>query len=166
VGYDAHGYGLRAASGEKVAGAVRRPYGPPFSRPGAVLGCYLHLPPGGRRLERGRGDVVMWKGEPYLVDRPEAPAAPLAGSAIAFSVDGAFGGPAFTGLPEGTYYPMVSLFTLPGAAPPAKVRLNFGPDFAHPPTEEGWGRMRVEGWEGQLPAPRPAAEMAGPRPDA
>ena len=86
VGYDTHGYGLRAASGEKVHAAARSRYGTPWAKTGAVIGCYLFLPPGGRALERGRGDVVMWKGEPYLVDRPEAPAQPLIGSAIGFSV--------------------------------------------------------------------------------
>jgi Set1/Ash2 histone methyltransferase complex subunit ASH2 len=167
VGYDAHGFGVRAATGEKVSGAVRRPYGVPFSAPGSVLGCFLYLPPGGRRLERGRGDVVVWKGEPYLVDRPEAPAKPLLGSIIAFSVDGAFQGVAWSDVPEGTYYPTVSLFTLPGQAPPAKVRLNFGPNFAFPPGKDGgWAGVRAgEGGGGEgVPRPRPAAEMAGPKP--
>ena len=90
VGYDGFGFGLRAASGEKVHAAKRAPYGPPFAKPGSVVGCYLFLPPGGRPLERGRGDVVFWKGEPYLVDRPEAAAKPLVGSAVGFSVNGEF----------------------------------------------------------------------------
>jgi len=90
VGYDAHGFGLRTGSGEKVHAARRRPYAAACAKPGCVIGVYIYLPPGGRPLERGRGDVVMWKGEPYLVDRPEAPARPLVGAAIGFSINGDF----------------------------------------------------------------------------
>ena len=74
-------------------------------------------------------------------------------------------GLAYEDIPEGTYYPTASLFTLPGQAPPAKVRLNFGPAFTHPPAvagpavEAGWCGVRGGDRE-RLPRPRPASEMA------
>ena len=103
-------------------------------------------------------------------------------------------GIAFSDIPEGTYYPTVSLFTLPlgsgggggggsgsgsgsGAAAaqagPARVRLNFGPSFAYPPpivgpaVEVGWCGARAGGGDDgpRLPRPRPACELAGDPPD-
>ena len=66
----------------------------------------------------------------------------------------------------------VSLFTLPGQAPPARVRLNFGPSFAYPPAvvgpavEAGWCGVRAGGEGGgqRLPRPKAACELAGPPP--
>ena len=86
---------------------------PPVVKQGDVVGCYLHLPPGGRALERTREDIVSWKGGLFFVDRPEAPAAPLPGSAVAFYLNGRRLGVAFEDILEGKYYPAGSLFTPP-----------------------------------------------------
>jgi len=152
VGYDRHGYALRDREGCKVHDALREPYlssslpspwstaapaategerdessrsapsPPPSIKQGDVIGCYLHLPPGGRPLERTRDDIVQWKGGLYFVDRPEAAAGPLAGSAVAFYVNGFPLGVAFADVFEGTYYPAGSLFT--PAPPPRSSKAN------------------------------------------
>ncbi len=75
-------------------------------------------------------------------------------------------GIAYENIPEGTYYPTISLFTLPGQAPGAKVRVNFGPAFTHPPpvagpgVEVGWCGAAVDGGP-RMPRPRAASELAG-----
>lgn len=59
----------------------------------------------------------------------------LAGSMILFTRNGSSQGPAFTDIPEGTYYPAASLFTMPEQSEGATVVFNFGPDFKYPPPE-------------------------------
>lgn len=103
--------GAEGEEGEE--GRRERPPPPPAVKQGDVIGCYLHLPPGGRALERTKEDIVSWKGGLYFVDRPEAPAAPVPGSAIAFFLNGQKLGVAFEDILEGTYYPAGSLFTPP-----------------------------------------------------
>lgn len=51
VGCDVHGYSYRSASGSKVHAGLREGYGCGFSE-GDVVGCLLHIPPGGRRMEK------------------------------------------------------------------------------------------------------------------
>ena len=83
-------------------------------------------------LERTKDDIVSWKGGLYFVDRPEAPAAPLKGAAVAFYLNGRRLGVAFEDVLEGTYYPAGSLFTPPpprgggnnAAAAAAKAKAN------------------------------------------
>jgi Set1/Ash2 histone methyltransferase complex subunit ASH2 len=75
---------------------------------------------------------------------------PLPGSLLGFSINGEWQGVAARDLTEGTYYPMVSLFTLPEQQRDAEVALNFGAEpFSHPPPE-------LPG----LPPPRALAEAA------
>jgi len=165
---------------------------PPVKQ-GDVIGCYLHLPPGGRALERTKEDIVSWKGGLYFVDRPEAPAAPVPGSAVAFYLNGRRLGVAFADILEGTYYPAGSLFTPPpprgGAAAAAataaavekakeaekepatsqlgqKKKVSFGPFDAVASFNFG-PRFRFPPAETPregLPEARPACEMAGPPP--
>lgn len=108
------------ATAEEEAGGgeeqeQKRKHSPPLPpvKQGDVIGCYLHLPPGGRPLERTKEDIVSWKGGLFFVDRPEAPAAPVRGSAVAFYLNGRRLGVAFPDILEGTYYPAGSLFTPP-----------------------------------------------------
>ena len=162
MGYDAAGYAVRSVGGDAVHAALRRPYGSAAVAggngdiaDGATVGCYIYLPPGAsRRLERTLDDVVTWRGGLYFVKRPEAPPGEVAGSAVAFYVDGVGWGPAFAPILEGTYYPAVSLFTPADVVEGAAVRVNFGPDFKFPP------RAPPPGY----PPPRPACDMAGPSP--
>ena len=46
VGYDAYSYAYRDLEGSKVHSALREVYGAPYKE-GDVIGCLLHLPPGG-----------------------------------------------------------------------------------------------------------------------
>lgn len=48
MGYDQHSLGYRDLEGTKVHKALREPYGKPFKE-GDVVGCLLHMPPGGAR---------------------------------------------------------------------------------------------------------------------
>ena len=50
VGSDGLGYAYRSVQGSKVHQGVREEYGIPFGE-GDVIGCLLHMPPGGRPLE-------------------------------------------------------------------------------------------------------------------
>lgn len=49
MGYDQYSYGYRDLEGSRVHKALREAYGSPF-REGDVVGCLLHLPPGGAAL--------------------------------------------------------------------------------------------------------------------
>lgn len=59
------------------------------------------------------------------------------GSIVAFSLNGRYQGPAFTNIPEGTYYPAASLYTMPEQAEGASLTFNFGPDFVFLPPQVG-----------------------------
>ncbi|KAK9831379.1 hypothetical protein WJX81_007699 [Elliptochloris bilobata] len=153
VGYDMYSYGYRDIGGCKVHNSLREDFGSPWAE-GDVIGCLLHMPEGGQPHERDISDVVTWKGQLFFEDKAEPEPPALAGSLVAFSLNGALQGVAYRGIHEGTYYPAVSLFTLPQQAQGATVTCNFGPTFAHaPPEVEGCG-----------PA-SPASELAG-SPDA
>ena len=78
VGYNEHSYAYRDLEGSKVHRGLREPYGQAFAE-GDVVGCLLHMPPGGRPLEvqsRVRGEAsccpvvpvwMMWSAHgPYL----------------------------------------------------------------------------------------------------
>ena len=54
---------------------------------------------------------------------------------MVFSVNGKAQGAAFTDIPDGTYYPAVSLYTRPEQTEGATVVFNFGPDFKYPPPQ-------------------------------
>lgn len=55
---------------------------------------------------------------------------PLKGSSIRFFKNGRDLGVAFEDIPEGAYYPAVSLYM------GGRVKLNFGPNFKHPPPSQ------------------------------
>ena len=50
MGYDQFSYGYRDLEGSKVHKALREEYGAAF-REGDVVGCLLHLPPGGEPFQ-------------------------------------------------------------------------------------------------------------------
>ena len=53
VGYDEHSFGYRDLEGSKVHKALREEYGRAYKE-GDVIGCYIHMPEGGRRLEKSK----------------------------------------------------------------------------------------------------------------
>lgn len=63
--------------------ALREPYGEPYNE-GDVIGCLLHLPPGGRSLEPSPEDVVQWKGAAYVKQEASSEPQTLAGSVLGF----------------------------------------------------------------------------------
>lgn len=148
VGFDTHGYCYRDLEGSKVTAGKREEYGQAYGE-GDVVGLYLYMPEGGRPLEVRDRRVVRYKGVLYYMDEQEADAKPLQGAVVAFARNGLYQGAAFSDIPDGTYYPAASLFTLPSQTQGATVTFNFGPDFAFPPPE-------VPG----CPAPRPMCEAA------
>ncbi|BDA44791.1 Set1/Ash2 histone methyltransferase complex subunit ASH2 [Coccomyxa sp. Obi] len=148
VGYDEHSLAYRDLEGSKVHKALREDYGAPFAE-GDVIGCFLHMPEGGRPMESGKEDVWRLKNRLVIAEQPEQEAKSLAGSVVAFTKNGEFQGVAFRDITEGTYYPAASLYTLPEQTEGATVTFNFGPDFAFPPPAV----------EGCLPA-RPVSELS------
>jgi Set1/Ash2 histone methyltransferase complex subunit ASH2 len=148
VGYDAFGFCFRDVDGSKVSNGLREPYGQAFKE-GDVVGMYIHLPPGGRTLEPQQSEYTKYKGKWMRIEDPEPKPEVLRGSVIAFSVNGVAQGVAFRDFNEGTYYPAVSLYTMPDQAEGATVTLNFGPKFQHAP-------LQPEG----CPAPIPVSELA------
>ncbi len=132
VGYDTFGFCYRDVDGSKVSNGLREPYGQPF-REGDVVGMYIYLPDGGRTLEPQQNEYTKYKGKWMRIEDPEPTPELLPGSAIAFSVNGVPQGVAFRDFNEGTYYPAVSLYTMPEQVEGATVTLNFGPVFKHTP---------------------------------
>jgi Set1/Ash2 histone methyltransferase complex subunit ASH2 len=150
VGADIHGYGYRSLEGSAVHAGVRRPFGTTSKDfaaeygEGDVIGCIIHLPPGGRLdpLEKDLNTVFKYRGKLYYPassggrlggrggarddDDDDMTASSLPGSFIAFTKNGKFQGVAYTDIYEGTYYPTISLYTKPTQAHPASVTANFG----------------------------------------
>jgi Set1/Ash2 histone methyltransferase complex subunit ASH2 len=156
VGADIHGYGYRSLEGSAVHAGVRRPFGTTTSKDfaaeygeGDVIGCIIHLPHGGRPLEKDLNNVLKYRGKLYYPastggrvggrggardgddededdDDDDMTASSLPGSFIAFTKNGKFQGVAYTEIYEGTYYPTISLYTKPTQAHPASVTANFG----------------------------------------
>ncbi|EIE21563.1 hypothetical protein COCSUDRAFT_48164 [Coccomyxa subellipsoidea C-169] len=148
VGYDEHSMAYRDLEGSKVHKALREDYGAPFAE-GDVIGCFLHMPEGGRPVESSKEDVWRLKNRLVIAEHPEQEAKRLAGSLVGFTKNGEFQGAAYRDIFEGTYYPAASLYTLPEQTEGATVTFNFGPDFAFPAPE-------VEG----CPPARPASDLS------
>eukprot|EP00887_Chlorella_sp_A99_P006738 scaffold3.g6738.t1 len=89
VGADEHSYAYRSTEGSKVHRGLRESYGEEYGE-GDVVGCILHLPPGGRPIEKGPADVVKYKSSLFYL--PDGPAQrdprPLEGSFVAFTRNG------------------------------------------------------------------------------
>ncbi|KXZ54453.1 hypothetical protein GPECTOR_4g1004 [Gonium pectorale] len=156
VGYDTFGFSYRDVDGSKVSNGLREPFGQPFSE-GDVIGMYIYLPKGGRTLEPQGNEYAKYKGRWMRIEDVEPDPEPLPGSVIAFSVNGQYQGVAFRDFNEGTYYPAVSLYTMPEQSEGATVSVNFGPMFQYPaPQPEGCPpAMPVCDLATPLPAPQP-----------
>ncbi|CEM27793.1 unnamed protein product [Vitrella brassicaformis CCMP3155] len=131
AGMNAFGYCIRDCDGRVVQNGRTNDYAEPFGV-GDTVGCMITLPHPRNPLPtedpRDKPHLVHFLSKGLLCD-PEKPPTPIPseGSSVAFTVNGKGYGSAFTGLNEGKYYPVVSLYM------GASVRLNFGPKFAHPP---------------------------------
>eukprot|EP01026_Neomeris_dumetosa_P067491 TRINITY_DN6583_c0_g1_i3.p1 TRINITY_DN6583_c0_g1~~TRINITY_DN6583_c0_g1_i3.p1 ORF type:complete len:381 (-),score=58.62 TRINITY_DN6583_c0_g1_i3:332-1474(-) len=132
VGYDKFGYSYRDVDGSKYHQAWRSQYGSPYCE-GDVVGCLLHLPPGGLTLEKGKEDIVRWKSQYCIAIEDDLEPTPLPESFVAFYKNGEYQGKAFTDIFEGTYYAAVSMFTMPEQVEGASLRINVGPEFKFPP---------------------------------
>lgn len=153
VGFDKHGFGYRDLEGSKVHDTWREAYGEAYTE-GDVIGCWLHMPAGGRPFAHTPADARNYRSHLHLVvESPDAPQPEqLKGSAIAFTRNGVSQSVAFRDIPEGTYLPAVSLFTDQSQTEGARVACNFGPDFKHSPPQ-------VDGF----PASRPVCELSTPQ---
>ncbi|KAF5840474.1 hypothetical protein DUNSADRAFT_16565 [Dunaliella salina] len=116
------------------------------------VGLFLHMPEGGHPIEVQSQDVVRFKGSLYYVNEPEPTPKTLMGSTVAFSLNGQSQGAAYKDIPEGTYYPAASLYTLPEQTEGVTVAFNFGPNFAYAPPQ-------IDG----CPAARAWCELAAPQ---
>jgi Set1/Ash2 histone methyltransferase complex subunit ASH2 len=143
VGYDAFGVGYRDLEGSSVYKALRSSYGAAYGE-GDVIGLLLHLPAGGRPLEARAAEVVRYKGLLYQVQEDEPDPKTLQGSFVGFFKNGQWQGKAAEDLLEGTYYPTVSLYTLPEQAEGATVTVNFGPNFKFAPEFTALGLPAAE----------------------
>mmetsp|Transcript_13808 Transcript_13808/g.37303 ORF Transcript_13808/g.37303 Transcript_13808/m.37303 type:complete len:297 (-) Transcript_13808:206-1096(-) len=159
VGFDAHGYSYRDLEGSRVHQGLREPYGAAYGE-GDVVGLFLHMPEGGHPIEVQSQDVVRFKGSLYYVNEPEPTPKTLLGSTIAFSLNGQSQGAAYKDIPEGTYYPAASLYTMPEQTEGVTVAFNFGPHFAYaPPQVDGCPAARA--WcELAVPQEQPPASAA------
>ncbi|GAX74000.1 hypothetical protein CEUSTIGMA_g1450.t1 [Chlamydomonas eustigma] len=138
VGFDGFGYAFRDVDGSRVHQGRREAYGTQFKE-GDVVGMLIHLPEGGRPIEARERKVVRYKGSLFYEEEPEPTPVPLPGSFIKFFVNGVDQGQAYFDILEGTYYPAISIFTLPEQREGATVSVNFGPSFTYglPPQETG-----------------------------
>ena len=58
MGYDEHSFGYRDLEGSKVHKALREECGEAY-RQGDVIGCFIHMPAGGRRLEKSKASESL-----------------------------------------------------------------------------------------------------------
>jgi Set1/Ash2 histone methyltransferase complex subunit ASH2 len=149
VGFDKCGFSYRDVDGSKVHESWRTDYGSPYKE-GDVIGMLIHLPAGGKPMEKVHKEHVKYKGAMYVVDSADPEPQPLPGSFVGFFLNGVWQGKAFADFSEGTYYPAASLYTLPQQTEGATVAFNFSPQ-APPPVQDAAGQV--------LPAARPFCEV-------
>lgn len=115
VGMDCRGFGF-CDSGHIVHQARKTVWGSSFG-PGDRIGCQIYLPTAQTRLPKPTRTVVDYNRQVYfeeVLPDPKVPdtAESLPGSWIRFYVNGTpvSESTAFTDLPQGKYYPMISLY--------------------------------------------------------
>ena len=150
VGYDWFGFCYRDLDGSVFHQSVRKPFGSSYGV-GDVVGMLIRLP---ELPEPADGVWALPQDKTYRLDEKFVPTKKYLthtlpgsratnrtptvewlqvhpGSSIEFFVNGKSQGVAFTDIPQGTYYPAVSLYM------GATVRVHFGPDdFKYATKEE------------------------------
>lgn len=129
VGFDEFSYGIRDRDGHLVHCGRPYPYAQAFP-PDTVVGILLELPteepPSFAENERTRIEKQF---PPLKFGQYHVRQDILQQGSISFFLDGRGFGTAFANIYHGKYYPAVSMF---GGA---KVTVNPGPLFAHPPPD-------------------------------
>ena len=122
VGADAHGYAFIQRTGSVVHDRAPAPYADARVKEGDVVGVCLNLE---------ISDAQSWFARiSRRLRRRDS-------SYIEFYLNGFSLGRAFVNeITPGTYYPCVSLFTMPHQIEPATVRMNFHPPWIAPPKSQ------------------------------
>jgi hypothetical protein len=142
VGYDKWSYGIRDIMGSKIHCSKREDHwgGEGFG-PGDVVGCAICLPPKDQQQQKQQQKQQQQEDKDDDNDNDNDNANNIAnnGNHILFFKNGLpmgefviskgkrEGGAAFEGIPDGVYYPAVSLYM------GASVKVNMGPHFIYPP---------------------------------
>lgn len=140
TGVDKFSYSWRDADPRAFHQSRGKDYGEKYG-PGDVIGMHISLPNVPVQLqERPKGVLVVYKNSTYYeetqADKVDTSAMkPIPGSSITAYKNGVNQGVMFNDIYSGTYFPSVSMYM------GAKVRLNFGPDFKHPPTDAEYKPM-------------------------
>mmetsp|Transcript_16931 Transcript_16931/g.22384 ORF Transcript_16931/g.22384 Transcript_16931/m.22384 type:complete len:303 (+) Transcript_16931:76-984(+) len=128
VGYDKWSFGYRDIAGSKVHQSLRHDnYGEEYGyseeiEHGDIVGFLIYLPP----RPKAEADELSPSANESSDSTNTVPNMPST-SHIRFYKNGIDQGIAYENIPEGTYYPAVSLYS------GAKVRANFGPQFIYKP---------------------------------
>jgi len=136
LGFDKFGYSCRSRKGTKFHESIGKHYADGGYKEGDYLGVLIHLPEieGKDYLPPSFKDKPLIKSKSHLYflekDRLQENLKglkPLQGSKIVFFKNGETLGEAFTDIYEGDYTPAVATYRN------AKVKMNYGPKFRHPP---------------------------------
>lgn len=134
-GYDMFSYSWRDSPGSKFHCSKGAEFGLDGYGPGDVLGLFIEMPMTENSVIPTRSKdekAVEYKGRVYFEEKDNVDKSkilPCRGSRLVCFKNGVSQGVMFEDIFEGTYYPAVSLYM------GAKVRLNFGPNFAFPPKD-------------------------------
>ncbi|XP_031557169.1 set1/Ash2 histone methyltransferase complex subunit ASH2-like [Actinia tenebrosa] len=146
LGYDRFSFSWRSKKGTRFHESRGKHYSDSGYTVGDVLGFFIYLPDNNRHpstfLPSTFKDRALIKFKNYLyfeekdqVDEAIKKLATLSGSKIKFYKNGVCQGVAFEDIFDGEYYPAISIYKN------ATVKINFGPYFQFPPTDEEFRPM-------------------------
>lgn len=138
LGFDKFGYSCRSRKGTKFHESIGKHYSEGYKE-GDYLGCLITLPedPSRDYLPKSYKDkpLVKFKSHLYYEEKDRIQEClkslqKLPRSKLTFFKNGECLGTAFEDIYAGDYFPAVATYKN------AKVRLNFGPKFRHPPSQK------------------------------